>query len=166
MTFEQITLMLEKQFGKTCISAKPTNELMPFVEINNDYLVQICTYLYQNHALYFDHLGCMTGIDNGIESNTVEIVYNLYSIPFNRKYCFKIILNRHEIFNQLLQVNSVSSIWNSANWHEREIFDMFGINFVNHPDLRRILLPADWEGYPLRKDNVTQEYYHAIKVAY
>ncbi|MEM6735999.1 MAG: NADH-quinone oxidoreductase subunit C, partial [Bacteroidota bacterium] len=61
---------------------------------------------------------------------------------------------------------SVSGIWRGANWHEREVYDLLGIKFKNHPDLRRILLPEDWEGYPLRKDYQEQELYHEIKVKY
>ena len=64
------------------------------------------------------------------------------------------------------EVQSLSSIWKTADWHEREAYDFFGIQFLGHPNLTRILLPADWEGHPLRKDYVEQERYRGIKVKY
>lgn len=124
-------------------------------------LLKVCTELYQNPATYFDMLSCVTGIDNGVQANTMEVVYNLYSIPFNMSLAVKIVLPRENPV-----VNSVTSIWRTADWHEREAFDMFGIQFNGHPDLRRILLPADWQGFPLRKDYAHQEYYRNIKVEY
>jgi NADH-quinone oxidoreductase subunit C len=125
--------------------------------IHRDDLVQVANFLWQNPETYFDQLACVTGIDNGPEANTMEVVYNLYSIPFNQSLVLKVVLDRKSP-----EVESVTSIWKSANWLEREIFDMYGIRFLNHPDLRRILMPADWDGFPLRKDYKEQETYRGI----
>lgn len=129
------------------------------IQISSQDLLAVAKTLYQNSELYFDMLSCITGIDNGVEANTMECMYTLYSIPFNCQLMLKVVLPR-----QNPEVDSVSHIWKSANWLEREIFDMYGIQFKNHPDLRRILLPSDWEGYPLRKDYKQQEYYRGVKV--
>jgi NADH-quinone oxidoreductase subunit C len=124
-------------------------------------LIKVCTELNQNPETYFDMLSCVTGIDNGVQANTMEIVYNLYSIPFNTHLMMRVVLSRENPV-----VDTVTSIWRTADWHEREAFDMLGIKFTGHPDLRRILLPADWEGFPLRKDYHHQEYYRNVKVEY
>lgn len=124
-------------------------------------LVNVCENLRQNPSVYFDMLTCLTAIDNGIDIATIEIAYNLYSIPYNLHVMLKVSLPR-----QNPEADTVSHIWKTADWHEREAFDMFGIKFKGHPDLRRILMPADWEGYPLRKDYKHQEYYRNIKVEY
>jgi NADH-quinone oxidoreductase subunit C len=124
-------------------------------------LVLVMDTLYRDPTTYFDMLSCITGIDNGVQAATMEVVYNLYSIPYHHHLMIKVTLPRDRP-----EIDSVSHIWKTANWHEREVFDMYGISFKNHPDLRRILMPADWEGYPLRKDYTHQEYYRDIKVAY
>ena len=131
------------------------------IKVSAQDLVLVMDALYRNPTTYFDMLSCITGIDNGVQAATMEVVYNLYSIPFNHHLMVKVILPRDHA-----EVDTVSHIWRTANWHEREIFDMYGVNFKNHPDLRRILMPADWEGHPLRKDYSHQEYYRDIKVAY
>ena len=131
------------------------------IKISAQDLVVAMEALYRNPTTYFDMLSCVTGIDNGVQAATMEVVYNLYSIPFNQHLMVKVTLPRDQP-----ALDSVSHIWRTANWHEREIFDMYGVNFMNHPDLRRILMPADWEGHPLRKDYSHQEYYRDIKVAY
>lgn len=122
-------------------------------------LLKICIELYQNPSAYFDMLSCVTGIDNGVEANTMEVIYHLYSIPFNVSLMLKVVLPRENP-----EVDSLCSVWKSANWLEREVYDMFGIEFKNHPDLRRILMPNDWEGFPLRKDYQHQELYRDIVV--
>lgn len=124
-------------------------------------LLVVMDALYKNPATYFDMLSCITGIDNGIDAGTMEVAYNLYSIPFNQHLMIKVALHREKP-----EVETVSMIWKTADWQEREIFDMYGVNFKNHPDLRRILMPADWEGHPLRKDYKHQEYYRDIKIEY
>jgi NADH-quinone oxidoreductase subunit C len=124
-------------------------------------IVELCSFLRTDKSLYFDSLSCLTALDNGPESGTMEVVYTLYSIPYDYK------LNiRCEIDRNSPQIPSVNSVWRTADWHEREAFDLLGINFLNHPDLRRILLPTDWEGFPLRKDYSQQEKYHGITVKY
>lgn len=131
------------------------------IKLSAQDLIQVMDTLYRNPMTYFDMLSCITGIDNGAEAATMEVAYNLYSIPFNHQLMIKVMLTRDKP-----EIESVSHIWKTANWLEREIFDMYGIHFKNHPDLRRILMPADWEGHPLRKDYKHQEYYRDIKVAY
>ena len=131
------------------------------IKIGAKDLVLVMDTLYRNPTTYFDMLSCITGIDNGAPAATMEVVYNLYSIPFHHHLMIKVTLPRDHP-----EVDSISHIWKTANWLEREVFDMYGIVFKNHPDLRRILMPADWEGYPLRKDYNHQEYYRDIKVAY
>jgi NADH-quinone oxidoreductase subunit C len=124
-------------------------------------LIPVCTFLHENPATYVDMLSCITGIDNGVESNTMEVNYLLYSIPFNISVMLKVTLSR-----TTPQIESLTNIWKSANWLERETYDMFGIQFEGHPDLRRILMPDDWEGFPLRKDYQHQELYRGITVKY
>jgi NADH-quinone oxidoreductase subunit C len=104
-------------------------------------------------------LACITGIDSGAEQ--LEVVYSLYSIPNNVHLQLKVAVSK-----ATPKVPSLCSLWAGANWHEREAYDLLGIEFEGHPDLRRILLPGDWEGHPLRKDYKAQDYYHGIKVAY
>lgn len=124
-------------------------------------LKKVCFILHQNPSTFFDMLSCLTGIDNGPEAGTMEVIYNFYSIPFNHHLTLKVTIPRDSP-----EVDSVEDIWKTANWHEREAYDMFGIKFKGHPDLRRILMPGDWEGFPLRKDYKHQEYYRDIKVEY
>ncbi len=123
-------------------------------------LLAVCKNLWSDPSTYFDQLSCITGLDNGPEAGTMEVIYTLYSIPFNHSLMLKVVLPREKP-----EIESVSSVWKSAEWLEREVFDLYGIQFINHPDLRRILMPADWEGFPLRKDYREQDTYRNIKLA-
>ncbi len=134
-------------------------------------IAEVCMLMHTHEECYFDMLSCLTGLDNGVEKaamdiGTMEVIYNLYSIPFEQALMLKVIVSRNKDNEALPQVPTVSHIWKTADWHERETFDLMGIMFTNHPDLRRILLPEDWVGHPLRKDYEAQEYYHGIQVKY
>lgn len=118
------------------------------VIVKKDRILAICRYLHDDPLLNFDHLQDLCGVDYlGKKETRFEVVYNLYSIKYRHK-----IRIRAQVPENDPNIQTVTSIWAGANWHERECFDMFGIVFTGHPDLRRILLPEDWEGHPLRKD--------------
>jgi NADH-quinone oxidoreductase subunit C len=131
------------------------------VSVQPDKLLSIAWALHADPIAYFDQLSCATGIDNGPEANTMEVIYHLYSIPFNVSIALRVILPRENP-----QVESLCPVWKSANWLERETYDMLGIVFMNHPDLRRILMPSDWEGYPLRKDYTESGRYREVRIKY
>ena len=160
MTTNQIFDLLKNTFGLKVLQIN-LNDVPQSIEITVKENYNLFIFLRDNDKLYFDMLSSITGIDNGPEGNTMEVIYNLYSIPFDLHLMVKI-----KIAREYAMVPTVSNIWKTANWHEREIFDLLGIRFEGHPDLRRILLPNDWEGHPLRKDDVLQERYHGIKIDY
>lgn len=127
------------------IKTTATENLIPVLTVEKSNLLDTCKLLKENEKLKFDYLMCISGVDY---KEYFEVVYHLYSMSYKYKIVLKLKLEHSNP-----EVDSVSSIWKTANWHEREAFDLFGISFRNHPDLRRILLPADWEDvYPLRKD--------------
>ena len=137
------------------------NEKLTQLTVPANELVSICDLLWRDPQTYFDSLSCVTAIDLGPEAGQMEVIYTLYSIPNHLTLHLRVILDRSSP-----TISSVSSIWRTADWHEREAFDLLGIQFSGHPDLRRILLPEDWEGHPLRKDYVEQSKYHGIQVKY
>ncbi|MCP9765865.1 NADH-quinone oxidoreductase subunit C [Lacihabitans soyangensis] len=141
------------------------NVRQPFIFLpESSRLLTVCKFLYSSPLFYFDFLNCVTAIDNGTEAGSIDLIYHLSSIPFEKSVVLKVQIDRE--LDEKSKIDSVSSIWKTADWHEREIFDFYGVKFNNHPDLRRILLPADWEGHPMRKDYQEQETYHGIKVKY
>jgi NADH-quinone oxidoreductase subunit C len=166
MTAEEIKEILINKLGAEVIVKDNFAPVQPQLTVKKELIHEACLELFSNEKTYFDFLSCLTGIDNGPALGTMEVIYHLYSIPFDHHIVLKAELVRNKEEEPLPALTTISDIWRSANWHEREIFDMYGIIFEGHPDLRRILLPADWEGYPLRKDYKHQEYYHGIKVEY
>lgn len=117
------------------------------IRVDRASIVQVCKALRDDAETPFNYLSDVTCIHFPDQKEApFDIVYNLYSIPANERVRLKVATSDHD------GVESVTSVWPAANWLEREVYDLFGIQFKNHPDLRRILLPADWEGHPLRKD--------------
>jgi NADH-quinone oxidoreductase subunit C len=114
--------------------------------IKKDDLPTICIFLRDDPELAFNFLSCISGVDFPERTPRFDVVYELYSISKNNRVRLKVKVNEKG------SIPSVTSIWNTANWHEREVFDLFGVNFEGHPDLRRIVMPDDYKGHPLRKD--------------
>ena len=167
MSFEELRDFIVVTFGAEVIITESANNLQPYIVLQTERLAEVCLVLHDHALTYFDFLSCVTGIDNGPEAGTMEVAYNLYSIPYDHHLMLKVQVPRNNTPDQPIpQVPTVSHIWRTADWHEREVFDMVGIYFTDHPDMRRILCAADWEGHPLRKDYELQEYYHGIKVPF
>ncbi|GAB3926893.1 NADH-quinone oxidoreductase subunit C [Larkinella terrae] len=164
MTFSEIAELLVAEFGTDVIRQTNTTNPQPFLVVESNRIAGLCRFLRDDDRLYFDFLACMTGIDNGLQANTMEVVYNLTSIPYEHNLMLKVVVPRNAEGEPLPVVPTVSTIWRTADWHEREIYDLVGIQFAGHPDLRRILMPTDWQGHPLRKDYQDLETYHGIKV--
>lgn len=158
MTLEELKELIQTNYP-TAIVGEDLAATPKALLIKTDEIHQVCEFLHASEKTYFDQLSCLTGLDNGVEAGTMEVVYNLYSIPYDLHLMLKTVLDRNKPETQ-----TVSDIWKTADWHEREAYDLLGIHFTSHPDLRRILLPDDWEGFPLRKDYVEQERYHDIVV--
>jgi NADH-quinone oxidoreductase subunit C len=118
----------------------------PALLVPPEKLLEVCQFLHDE--LGFDFLSDLTAADYGPESEPrFHAVYDLYSHPHNTRLALRVPVNGEDP-----TLPSVQHFWHSANWQERELWDMFGIHITNHPDLRRILMPYDWVGHPLRKD--------------
>jgi len=111
-------------------------------------IVAVCAHLKTAPGFEFDMLSDLTGVDRGPEEEPrFEVNYHLFSTKRYHRMRLKVLLNQEDV-----HVGSVTGVWRTANWHERETFDLMGVIFDGHPDLRRILLPDDWQGHALRKD--------------
>jgi NADH-quinone oxidoreductase subunit C len=143
MNPQEIAALLTEKFGSQILESKP-DAINPWSAVEPSAILAICQFIRSEERLEMDHLELLGGADY---KDRMEVVYIVYSMKFHHRYTLKCRLTR-----ETPKVQSVESVWAVANWHEREAFDMFGIVFEGHSDLRRILCPDDWEGYPLRKD--------------
>ena len=164
MSFEEIKLLLIEKFGTQVIAGEEISGLQPALLIAPSQIAGVCLELRNNPNTYFDFLSSITGVDYGAEAGRFGVVYHLASIPFQTRLTLKISVDNDRSLDNLPTFPSITSVYRTADWHERETYDLLGIFFENHPDLRRILLPDDWEGFPLRKDYKAAEYYKGIKV--
>ncbi len=178
---EEIFEILKKEFGDCILGLDKDTPTEPIISVDPLQINKVSAFLRDNEELKFDSLMCLSGVDdaNGekikeedgsgiIKGGTLSVYYNLHSISLKHKITLKVSTLRVEP-----KVESVENVWKCADWHEREAFDLLGIIFLNHPDLRRILMPYDWDDFteeisrhPLRKDYKNPEFYQGMKVPY
>ena len=157
------------------VSGSRLDALDPWIEVAPERVVDVCRWLREKSEVRFDALVCIPAFD-WFEPDPkkaakvtwqphTELVYHLWSTASRVSIVLKVKLPRWkgDVPGQLPEVGSVSGVWRGANWHEREVYDLSGVMFTGHPDLRRILCPEDWEGYPLRKDYEQPAEYHGIR---
>jgi NADH-quinone oxidoreductase subunit C len=138
-----IATALEQRFG-AAVEGGHNDRNEPTVFVAPESILEVCRFLKGEQG--FIRLSGITGVDWSPADPRFEVVYLLHSIDRNLRFRVKCRVRENE------ELESVTPVWRAANWYEREVFDMYGIGFRNHPDLRRILMPSDWEGHPLRKD--------------
>jgi NADH-quinone oxidoreductase subunit C len=132
----------------------------PFAIVATDKVAEVAAFCKSDPALALDNLMCLSGVDYPKETPPrMEVVYHLFSYRHLHSFALKVQVPRENP-----AVPTVEGVWGVANWHEREAWDLFGILFTGHSDMRRILLPDDWQGYPLRKDWQDPEYYNGLHV--
>jgi NADH-quinone oxidoreductase subunit C len=146
----QIAKMIEENFsGQVLGTTSHVGQVG--VILKKEMIKDICRYLHDEPVLRMDHLADLTAVDfsryPGDTGPRFEVVYNLISIAHHHRIRLKVRVPEEDP-----RVDSVTSVWHTANWHERETYDLMGIKFDGHPDLRRILTPDDFEGHPLRKE--------------
>jgi NADH-quinone oxidoreductase subunit C len=174
MTSADIITLLEAECVPR-IKAKNVAAIDPFVVVEPADLLAVCKVLRDHPRLMFDMLNCVSGVDYleldpkkapkaGYEPH-LEVVYHLASFLHQHRFVVKVLLPRWKDNKpgELPEVPTLVNLWPAADWHEREVFDLSGVMFVGHPDLRRILLADDWVGHPLRKDYEFPLEYHGIR---
>ena len=154
MTPDQIHAALRERFGEAIGDWTQPEVGDSFILVSAEALKKVCQFLRDDPQMRFDYLRLLTAVDHG---ENLSSVYHLYSYEHLHGVVLRVDVPRNEPC-----VASVVDLWPAADWHEREAFDMMGIVYEGHPDLKRILLPEDWDGFPLRKDYQSPEEYHGI----
>jgi NADH-quinone oxidoreductase subunit C len=146
-----IVTKMKSKFPDSILETSEFRDELTIV-IKKEDIISVCTFLRDDPEFLFNYLSDLTAVDRLGRKPRFDVIYHLYSIKKSHRVRLKIKLDEGE------SLQSITSVWSGANWFEREVFDMFGIQFDDHPDLRRILMPDDWVGHPLRKDfPLTQE---------
>jgi len=175
MNAQELHQLLVDRFGASKITGVNLTASDPWIEVAPAAVLEVATFLHDDERLHFDHLNNLCGVDYfepdpkkaakyGHEPH-IEVVYHLSSLDRKHKITIKVKLPRwkNDQAGQIPEVDSVAGIWGIADWHEREAYDLMGIRFLGHPNLRRILCPEDWVGHPLRKDYEMPLEYHEIR---
>jgi NADH-quinone oxidoreductase subunit C len=174
MTAADIIASLERRFGEK-IKAKAADAIDPYVTVAPGDLVEVMTFLKTEPPLAFDFLHNISGVDYleldpkkvakaGFDPH-LEVVYHLQSFKHRHRIVVKVVLPRwkDDKVGELPEVPTLTGLYGSADWHEREVYDLVGVNFLGHPNLIRMLLAEDWVGHPLRKDYEFPLEYHGIR---
>ncbi len=157
MEAKKIYEILSGRFG-SAIQQFQENTLPPSIVVGHQAIVEVCDFLKKAEELEFLSLICLSAVDMQ-EKGKMAVVYHLGSMRQRHTIVLKVELDRGSP-----HVRTVGTVWPVAAWYEREAYDLLGVVFDGHPDLRRILMPEDWEGYPLRKDYVYPKRYHTWDV--
>ena len=155
MTTSEIHERLKQRFGDA-VAALGEPRIDPSCVVKADRIVEIGRFLRDEPGIEVDYLQDLTAVD-WPKRNVIEVVYHLFSFPRRHGIVLKVEADR-----AAPTVPTVEGLWKSANFMEREVYDLFGVQFPGHPDLRRILLPDDWVGWPLRKDYQEAGGYHGV----
>jgi len=174
MTIQQIYDRLAQEFGPQ-LAGRNFEALDPWIEIQDENLAEVACFLHDQDDLAFDLLHCITAVDY-LEPDPkkaaqvewqphLELLYHLSSFTHRHRLVLKTKLPRwqDDVEGRLPRIASVSDVWSTAQWHERETYDLMGVFFEGNADLRRILCPEDWAGHPLRKDYQVPEEYDGIR---
>ncbi|MBN2575065.1 MAG: NADH-quinone oxidoreductase subunit C [Deltaproteobacteria bacterium] len=156
MTQEEICAQLKEKFGEA-VGALSETKGDRFVVVKGEKIVEICRFLKGTAGLQFDYCQDITAVDWPARK-VIEVVYHLYSLARRHGVVLKVESDRDKP-----AVATVEGVWKAASWLEREVYDLFGVEFIGHSDLRRIMLPDDWVGHPLRKDYQEAGGYHGIE---
>ena len=174
MSGQSFVDQLKQKFGDKITGANLEN-IDPWIEVAPEGIVEVCTYLRDEPSLAFDYLNTVTAVDylHTDEKKAakadwephLEVVYHLFSMKHKHSLVLKVMLPRwkDDQPGDIPELASVSGVWSTADWHERELYDLLGVHFNDHPNLRRILCPEDWVGHPLRKDYEMPLEYHGIR---
>jgi len=173
MTIQEIFQRLTDRFGDR-ITGSNFENLDPWIEVAVEAIADVARFVKTDPELLMDGLNNLSAADwfdpdpkkqSKLGDPRLEVIYHLYSYHFRHSLILKVKLPRwhDDVAGQLPKIPTVSSVWSVADWHEREAFDLVGIEFVGHPDLRRILCSEDWQGHPLRKDYEFPVEYHGIR---
>jgi NADH-quinone oxidoreductase subunit C len=155
MLHEEICTQLQAQFGEA-VGALSETKGDRFIVVKGQRIVDVCRFLKTTTGLEFDYCQDITAVDWPTRK-IIEVVYHLYSLVHRHGLVLKAETDREKP-----TIATVEGVWKAATWLEREIYDLFGVNFEGHSDLRRILMPDDWVGFPLRKDYQEAGGYHGI----
>jgi NADH-quinone oxidoreductase subunit C len=174
MTGQKFVDRLRQKFGPKITGAN-LEALDPWIEVAPEAIAEVCTYLRDDADLQFNMLNCITAVDylqtdpkkaaKDQSPPHMDVVYHLSSVTKKHTLVLKVRIPRWKdgVEGELPEVPTVSHVWRTADWHEREVYDLSGVRFLGHPNLVRILCPEDWVGHPLRKDYEMPLEYHGIR---